>query len=359
MNPFTFDIRKVLIVLFIAALPLLSINMQRSPGEDPWYVKPISATVSLLDSTYSNFTSGVRGTTSMYLKLMGIKRQNQDLQKENAELRAKLAALTELKIKYDHLAQQLDFKLNSSMELLAAKVIGRDLSPDHYSIRINRGSEHGLKRLQGVITVEGVVGYVFKIDRVSSQVLVLTDRSASIDAIVQRTRARGLISGKSATNARLRYLERADDIAAGDIVVTSGLQGYFPKGFPVGHITSVQKTGYGISQEAEIIPVVAPANLEEVFVILDSGEEDFTEKLLGEEDFGPPLLSKQNPEPTSINPPSSAPSPPQTAVKPDSGGDEKPKTEAPNKPESRVREPELRSSSQASLVSDPSRRGSR
>ncbi len=325
MNPFTFDIRKILIAIFIAALPLLSINMQRGPGEDPWYVKPISTAVSFLNSTYSGFTSEVRGTTSMYLKLMGIKRQNQDLQKENAELRAKLAALTELKIKYDHLSQQLDFKQKTNMELLAAKVIGRDLSPDHYSIRINRGAEHGLKRLQGVITVEGVVGYVFKIDRTSSQVLVLTDRSAAIDAIVQRTRARGLVSGKSATACRLRYLERADDITAGDMVVTSGLQGYFPKGFPIGRITSVHKTGYGISQEAEITPVVAPANLEEVFVILDSGEEDFSERLDGDDDFGPPLLSKQNPEPA-----------------PDGGSEGKPeaakdapKPETPHKPETR------------------------
>lgn len=299
MNFFTFDIRKVLIVIVIAALPLLSINMQRSPGEDPWYVKPISATGNLLQNIYSGFTSGVRSTTSMYLKLIGIKRHNQELQKENAELRAKLAALTELKIKYDHLARQLDFKQKTNMELLAAKVIGRDLSPDHYSIRINRGSKHGLKRLQGVITVEGVVGYVFKVDYNSSQVLVLTDRLASFDAIVQRTRARGLVSGKNLSSCRLRYLERADDVAAGDTIVTSGLHAYFPKGFPIGRITAVKKTGYGISQEAEVQPIVVPANVEEVFVILDSGEEDFSEKLDSGEDFGPPLLSKQNPEPAA------------------------------------------------------------
>ncbi len=294
MNFFTFDIRKILIVLFIAALPLLSINMQRNPGEDPWYMKPISGAASVLETSYANFTGGVRGTTSTYLDLIGIKLKNSDLQKENAELRAKLAALTELKIKYDHLAKQLDFKQNSSMELLAAKVIGRDLSPDHYSIRINRGYQHGLKRLQGVITVEGVVGYIFKIDRVSSQVLVLTDRLASMDAIVQRTRARGLVTGKNSSSCRLRYLERAEDVSPGDMIVTSGLQGYFPKGFPIGRITNVHKTPYGISQEADVVPIVSPANLEEVFVILNSGEEDFTEKFGQDEDFGPPLLSKQN-----------------------------------------------------------------
>lgn len=304
MNFFAFDIRKALIVLVVIALPLLSINMKRSPGEEPWYRKPFSMSVSLVQSGYSTFTSGVRGTTSMYLKLIGIKRQNFTLQKENEELRAKLGALTELKLENERLTKLLDFKRSTSMELLAAKVIARELSPDHYSIRINRGTRHGLRKLMGVITVEGVVGYVLKVDTDSSQVLVLTDRSSAIDAIVQRTRARGLVSGKSLSSCRLRYLERADDVAAGDMIVTSGLGGYFPKGFPIGRLTSVRKTDFGISQEAELSTVVNPANLEEVFVVLNAGHEDFNERF-GDGDFGPPLLSKENPAPPSA--PSLAP----------------------------------------------------
>lgn len=301
MNFFAFDLRKAMIVLIVIALPLLSINMKRSPGEEAWYRQPFSATVSVIQGGYSSFTSGVRGTTSMYLKLIGIKKQNLVLQKENEELRAKLGALAELKLENERLTKLLDFKQNTSMELLAAKVIARDLSPDHYSIRINRGTRHGLKKLMGVITVEGVVGYVLRPDVDSSLVLVLTDRSAAIDAIVQRTRARGLVSGKSLSSCRLRYLERADDVAPGDTIVTSGLQGYFPKGFPIGKLTSVRKTDYGISQEAEINPVVNPANLEEVFVVKNSGQEDFTDKF-GGGDFGPPLLSKENPPPRAPPP---------------------------------------------------------
>lgn len=294
MNFFAFDLRKALIVLVVIALPLLSINMKRNPGEEAWYRKPFSATVSLIQGGYSSFTSGVRGTTSMYLKLIGIKREIQTLQKENEELRAKLGALTELKLENERLNKLLDFKRQTTMELLAAKVIARDLSLDHSSIRINRGTKHGLRKLQGVITVEGVVGYVLKVDSESAQVVVLNDRSAAIDAIVQRTRARGLVSGKNLSTCRLRYLERADDVAPGDTIVTSGLQGYFPKGFPIGHLTSVRKTDYGISQEAELSPVVNAANLEEVFVVLNSGQEDFSDKF-GNPDFGPPLVSKGNP----------------------------------------------------------------
>jgi hypothetical protein len=87
-------------------------------------------------------------------------------------------------------------------------------------------------------------------------------------------------------------LERADDVAAGDAVVTSGSKGYFPKGFPIGRVTSVRKTDFGISQEAMVEPVVSASNLEEVFVVIESGNEDFGDRL--STGFGLPLLSKIN-----------------------------------------------------------------
>jgi rod shape-determining protein MreC len=292
LNFFAFDIRKLLIVIAVIALPILSINMKRNPGEEPWYRRPFTWFVAASQGGYSSFTSGVRGTTSMYLNLVGIKKDNQQLLRENQELRAQLAASSELKLENERLNQLLEFKLNTKMELLAAKVIARDLSPDHESIRINRGYRQGLRKLMGVITVEGVVGYVLSTEMDTAQILVITDRSAAVDALVQRTRARGLISGKDAAAIRLRYLERADDVAVSDAVVTSGLKGTFPKGFPIGKVTSVRKTDFGISQEAVVEPVVSPSNLEEVFVVLDSGGEDFNEKL--QSGFGPPLLSKMN-----------------------------------------------------------------
>lgn len=292
MNFFAFDIRKLLIVVAVIALPILSINMKRNPGEDPWYRRPFTWFVAISQGGYSSFTSGVRGTTSMYMNLIGVKTDNQRLSHENEELRAQLGALTELKLENERLNELLQFKLTTKMELLAAKVIARDLSPDHESIRINRGYRQGLRKLMGVITVQGVVGYVLSTEMDSAQVLVLTDRSGAIDALVQRTRARGLISGKDSNAIRLRYLERADDVAVGDAVVTSGLKGFFPKGFPIGKVISVRKTDFGISQEAMVEPVVSPSNLEEVFVVLNSGGEDFNEKLTT--GFGAPLLSKMN-----------------------------------------------------------------
>jgi rod shape-determining protein MreC len=292
LNFFAFDLRKILVVIAVVALPIISINMKRAPGEAPWYQKPFSWTISLMQDSYSNFTSGVRGTTSMYMNLIGIKRQNQSLLRENEELRAQLGSIEELKLENQRLSKLLEFREQTKMKLLAAKVIARDLNPDHESIRINRGYREGLRKLQGIITVNGVVGYVVSTQMDSAQVILLTDRSASIDALVQRTRARGLTNGRSSGSLRLRYLERADDVAAGDAVVTSGSKGYFPKGFPIGRVTSVRKTDFGISQEAMVEPVVSASNLEEVFVVIESGNEDFGDRL--STGFGLPLLSKIN-----------------------------------------------------------------
>ena len=124
------------------------------------------------------------------------------------------------------------------------------------------------------LTIGGVVGYTFRVQNESSQILLLTDRYAVIDAIVQRSRARGLIEGLGRTDTRLRYLKRSDDVKVGDLVVTSGLSNLFPKGFPIGTVTSIDKSRYGMTQEVEVRPAIDPLNLEELFVVINANHQD-------------------------------------------------------------------------------------
>lgn len=264
------DPRKVIIVIFIIALPLLSINMQREPGESPWYLKPFSLTVSAMHYSYASFSSMVKGTTRMYLDLWGIKRRILELEKNNNELKARLNTLNEIELENKRLRKLIDFKEKSPMELVPAQVIGRDITSDRDTIYIDRGLSNGLKAGQAVISVEGTVGYIFRPSLFTSQVLLITDRYTVIDSAVQRSRARGIVEGTNKGTCKLRYLERADDVQIGDLVVTSGLDNLFPKGFPVGLVTKVKKHRYGISQEVEVQPVVNSNRLEEVFVILAS-----------------------------------------------------------------------------------------
>lgn len=227
---------------------------------------------------FASFSSGVRGTTSLYLDLIDVKKNNRELTKENQELRAKLGTMTELELENKRLNDLLGFKQKSVMQLQAAKVISKDILTERDTIIINRGSQHGLKKNMAAITVGGVVGYVSRVEPLTSQIMLISDPYAAIDAIIQRSRARGIIEGHSLDDCRMRYLKRDDDVLVGDLVVTSGLTSMFPKGFPVGTVTSVKKSKYGMSQDVEIKPSVNALNLEEVFIVINANNEDFTPK---------------------------------------------------------------------------------
>ncbi|MCB0390426.1 MAG: rod shape-determining protein MreC [Bdellovibrionales bacterium] len=293
MNYFNFDIKKLAIVVSLIIIPLIAVNMEHNPAERPWFVKPFIFASGVVQNMYSGFSSGVRGTTSLYLNLINIKKNNQNLQKENAELRAQLGALTELKLENQRLNNLLGFKENTKMELLTAKVIGKDLLIDHTTLTINRGTHHGVKEFMAVITIGGVVGYVIQPQTFTSQILLLTDRYASIDAIVQRSRARGIVEGLNKNTCQLNYLERDDDVKVGDKIVTSGLNNIFPKGFAVGTVTNVEKSQYDISQEVTIKPAINPFTLEEVFVVLNANKESFLKEEEQKENLNDEIINSK------------------------------------------------------------------
>lgn len=274
MNFFTFDVRKVFLVIALVVLPLIAINMQRKSEEELWFTRPFTLAGAVIQRGFASFSSGVRGTTSLYLDLINVKKQNQELKNKLTELNAQFGAMTELKMENERLNNLLSFKQASKMNLLAARVIARDLLPDHNTITIDRGSNHGVTKNMAALSTGGVVGYTFRVEADSSQILLLTDRYAVIDAIVQRSRARGLVEGVSRTSTRLKYLKRSDDVRVGDLVVTSGMFNLFPKGFPIGSVTSIDKSRYGMTQEVEVKPAVEPLNLEELFIVLNANHQD-------------------------------------------------------------------------------------
>src|SRR6201996_8764381 len=207
MNFFTFDVRKVFLAIVVIVLPLLAVNLQRKSEEELWFTKPFTWSAGWIQKGYSSFSAGVRGTTAQYIDLINIKVQNRTLQRENSELRAQLGSMTELKMENERLSQLLGFKKASNLQLLAARVIGTDLFADHKTLTIDRGTEHGLRKNMATITTGGVVGYIYRAEPTTSQILLLTDRYAVLYAIVQRSRARGLVEGYGKDQARLRYLK--------------------------------------------------------------------------------------------------------------------------------------------------------
>jgi rod shape-determining protein MreC len=120
-----------------------------------------------------------------------------------------------------------------------------------------------------VLSAEGVVGQLIKVADRSSRVLLVTDNASAVAAVVQRSRARGVVRGAGRGRLTLEFSIREDDIKVGDQVVTSGIGGTFPKGLPIGEVTMVKKGEYGIFQIVEIRPAVMISRLEEVLVLLN------------------------------------------------------------------------------------------
>lgn len=177
----------------VLALPLISINMQQRPQESNWLVKPFALLGSGISQTFYGFSHGVTETTAMYVNLINIKKNSEQLQSTNNELQARLEKMNELTNENDRLRGLLSFKEQTKMKLVAAQVIGRDLVIDHNTVTINKGSTDGLTAGQAVITTGGVLGYIFKPEPYTAHVMLITDRYAVVDGIVQRTRAHGIV----------------------------------------------------------------------------------------------------------------------------------------------------------------------
>ncbi len=269
MGNLQLDIKKILIILFVFSLPILSINMQRKQGISSDIINGVNYFVGVIQKNYVGFSGSIAGTVSNYTNLLDIKQDNRELKSQLTLSQAMVATLSELTIENNRLRQLLDFREKTSMNLITASVIAYDLLIETDStVRIDRGSKHGLKPYQAVVTSKGIVGYLLKVYRDFSDVLMITDSRSSVDTILQRSRARGIVQGNK-TFCILKYLNRSDDVQIDDVVVTSGLDDIFPAGYPVGTVTLVNKKSYGITQEVKLKPHVDPLKLEEVFVVID------------------------------------------------------------------------------------------
>lgn len=269
----SFDLKKLILVALILSLPLLSLNLERrDTGDTKWYNRAFEFVVHPMQEFMTNFSSGVTDTTSRYLNLMNIKDENAKLRAEVLELKEEILKRQEVQLENERLRKQLEFQSQSPSPQISAQVTGIDLlfNSDYHSITINKGSNHGLKPKLGVVTREGVVGYILRVFPDYSIVLLNTDRNAVVDVMVQRSRARGLSEGSGANACEIKYLQRTDDVQVGDLVITSGNDEMFPKGIPAGIVSRVLKKSFGVSQSVEMSPLVDISRVEEVFVILKS-----------------------------------------------------------------------------------------
>lgn len=220
---------------------------------------------------------GARSVLDHYLFLVRTQRRNEELTSENEALRAKVVQLQEVQLENDRLRKGLEFQAQVPEKLVMAHVVAHDISADYFGIRIDKGSDDGLKVGMGVISPAGVVGRLLRVTPHYSDIVTLLDPDSSIDVVDQRSRARGILSGESKSLlCTMRYVDKLDDVQVGDSVVASGFGSIFPKGLLVGFVTGVQPDNNGILQNIVIKSAVDIYRLEEVFIVVPPAESKKT-----------------------------------------------------------------------------------
>ncbi len=238
------------------------------------YKKPVQWAESLVggiiysvqEGTYS-VVSSAKGVFTHYFFLVGLSDENPRLKKEVARLLGEVNRLKEKEALASRLQRLLNFKEASPLNLIAASVIGRDAGPWFQTFMIDKGNAEGVLVDMGVIVPMGVVGKVIKTFPHNAQVLLITDTNSAIAGIVQRTREEGIIQGMGGNGVRLKYVPRLSEVIPGDILITSGLEGSFPKGIPIGKIKKVDKPEDSFFLNITLTPEISFSKLEEVFIV--------------------------------------------------------------------------------------------
>lgn len=220
-------------------------------------VRTIGATVSVpfqgLGNIFSNLTSDQE-------TLSDLKAKNEELQARNAELEEAEKTAKRLQ---DLLSLQDSYSLQST----GARIISGSTDSWTSTVTINLGSASGLTVGMPVMASNGVIGQITECGLTSSVVRLLDDENSSVSAMIQSSRAQGMLNGSATGQLSLDLVATDQSVEVGDLVVTSGLGGVFPKGLPLGHVTNVEKTPGSLYLDITVEAFSSTENYEEVLVI--------------------------------------------------------------------------------------------
>jgi len=277
MRDFLARRREGLLLVILVGLSLIIISKQlRDPNGETYFRRSVIAVMSPFQWGITAVAGGVSGLWDSYLNIYGVKNENRELREEVNLLRAEVQELREELFRAGRLEEFAAYRSETGLIGTVARVIGESPDPWTRTIIVNCGHEEGVKRGSPVIIPDGLVGRVIEVAKHSSVVRLIVDRSSRVPVIVSRSRARAILEGENSGTCQLKYLDRTQDVLEGDVIITSGLAGTYPRGVEIGAVTRVIKKTYGLYQYAKVLPQAPLNNLEDVLILMprNGGEEE-------------------------------------------------------------------------------------
>jgi rod shape-determining protein MreC len=215
----------------------------------------------------TSVVGGVQDSWENYFALQQVRGENERLQQEIAQLRVQMQQERALAQQSRSLQDLLNLRSSLPLDTTGANVIGAGASAEFRTMTLDKGTSAGLRPDMAVISPSGVVGRVIMPTARASKLQLLIDRNAAAGALVERSRAQGVVVGTGTDRLRLDYVAGTADVKVGDRIVTSGIDGIYPKGFVIGQIESVDR-GPGEFSGIVVRPAVDFTALESVLVVL-------------------------------------------------------------------------------------------
>jgi rod shape-determining protein MreC len=224
---------------------------------------------SRVEAGTASMVRGSRNLWGNYFALRGVRVENAALRQQVADLQVKLQQEHALAVRTEQLQALVDLKTRAELPTVAAEVIAGNPDPLMRTLTIDRGSTDGVQADMAVIAPGGIVGRIVPpVARRASRVQLLVDSTAAAGALIERTRAGGLIVGVDANPPlRMDMVSNLADVKPGDSVVASGVDGIFPKGYAIGRVEKTER-GSGLYLGITVRPGVDFSSLEEVLVVL-------------------------------------------------------------------------------------------
>ncbi len=212
----------------------------------------------------------VTGFWDRYVFLMGLKQQNDELLDENSDLKREIMLLSSRSRSAERLEELLHFSPPEKWEFSGARVIAQRMGPAGMldTVAVDKGSAFGVDADMPVVSLDGIVGRILNTGFVTSSVLLLTDSNSRIAVIGESNRSPGMLSGKGyGEMLELRYVNLNAVIEPGELLLSSGLSGIYPKGLPVARVSKVQRSDISLFLTILAEPLVDVAGLEEVLLL--------------------------------------------------------------------------------------------
>jgi rod shape-determining protein MreC len=268
------EVRNRTGVIFVAVMvaQVLLVSAQVQTREGVRVLEAVSfGAFARVQGVTSSAVRGVRDVWSNYAELRGAREENQALKQQLADLELRLQEQRALAARTTKLQELLELKQSSELPTVAAEVIGGN--PNAMAgireITIGRGTADGVQPGMAVMSPKGMVGRVIGQPAArAARVQLLIDRYAAAGAVVERSRVGGMVVGvEKEPPLAMELVSNLQDVKPGDLIVTSGIDGIYPKGYAIGWVETAER-GKGLYLSIAVKPAVDFSSLEEVLVVL-------------------------------------------------------------------------------------------